>query len=58
MGPVLSHHFPEYYVLLASIFYELCFVPVKMYGNNPRKLFVKIMRNNDVRMNEFIEYQR
>jgi len=28
-----------------------CLVLVKMYGNNPRKLFVKIMRNSDVRMN-------
>jgi hypothetical protein len=24
-----------------------------MYGNSPRKLFVKIIRNNDVKMNEF-----
>jgi hypothetical protein len=30
-----------------------CLVLVKMYGNNPRKLFVRIIRNNDVRMNEF-----
>lgn len=30
-----------------------CLVLVKMYGNNPRKLFIKIMRNSDVRMNEF-----
>jgi hypothetical protein len=30
-----------------------CLVLVKMYGNNPKKLFVKIIRNNDVRMNEF-----
>jgi hypothetical protein len=30
-----------------------CLVPVKMYGNNPRKLFVKIIRNKDVRINEF-----
>jgi hypothetical protein len=30
-----------------------CLVLVKMYGNSPRKLFVKIIRNNDVRMNEF-----
>ena len=30
-----------------------CLVLVKMYGNNPRKLFVKIVRNNDVRVNEF-----
>ena len=26
---------------------------MKMYGNNPRKLFVKIIRNNDVKINEF-----
>ena len=26
---------------------------VKIYGNRPKKLFVKIMRNSDVRMNEF-----
>jgi hypothetical protein len=26
---------------------------VKMYGNNPKKLFVRIVRNNDVAMNEF-----
>jgi hypothetical protein len=30
-----------------------CLVLVKMYGNNPRKLFIRIIRNNDVRMNEF-----
>jgi hypothetical protein len=30
-----------------------CIVLVKMYGNNPKILFVKIMRNDDVRMNEF-----
>jgi hypothetical protein len=30
-----------------------CLVLVKMYGNNPRKLFARINRNNDVRMNEF-----
>ena len=30
-----------------------CLVLVKMYVNNPRKLFVKIIRNNDVRINEF-----
>ena len=30
-----------------------CLVLVKMYGNSPRKLFVKIIRNSDVRMNEF-----
>jgi len=24
-----------------------------MYGNNPRRLFVKITKNNDVRINEF-----
>jgi hypothetical protein len=30
-----------------------CLVLVKMYGNQPKKLFVKIIRNNDVRMNEF-----
>ena len=29
-------------------------VLVKMYGNSPRKLFVKIMRNSDVRMNTFL----
>ena len=30
-----------------------CLVLVKMYGNNPGKLFVSIIRNSDVRMNEF-----
>lgn len=30
-----------------------CLVLVKMYGNNPRKLFIRIMRNNEVKMNEF-----
>jgi len=30
-----------------------CVVLVKMYGNNPRKLFVKIIRNYDVRINKF-----
>jgi len=30
-----------------------CLVLVKMYGNNPRKLIVRIIRNSDVRMNEF-----
>lgn len=30
-----------------------CLVLVKIYGNSPRKLFVKIIRNNDVKMNEF-----
>ena len=30
-----------------------CLVLVKIYGNSPRKLLVKIIRNNDVRMNEF-----
>jgi len=30
-----------------------CLVLVKMYGNNPRKLFARIMRNSDVKMNEF-----
>jgi len=30
-----------------------CLVLVKMYGNRPKKLFVKVMRNSDVRMNEF-----
>lgn len=30
-----------------------CLVLVKMYGNNPRKLFVRIIRNSDVRINEF-----
>jgi hypothetical protein len=30
-----------------------CLVLVKMYGNNPKKLFVRIIRNRDVRMNEF-----
>jgi hypothetical protein len=31
----------------------MCLVLVKMYGNNPRILFVTIIRNNDVRINEF-----
>lgn len=30
-----------------------CLVLVKIYGNNPRKLFIKIKRNRDVRINEF-----
>jgi hypothetical protein len=30
-----------------------CLVLVKMYGNNPVKLFVKIIRNREVRINEF-----
>lgn len=30
-----------------------CLVLVKMYGNNPRKLFIRIIRNRDVKMNEF-----
>ena len=30
-----------------------CLVLVKMYGNNPRKLFVKIIRNSEGRVNEF-----
>jgi len=30
-----------------------CLVLVKIYGNNPKKLFVRIIRNNDVRMNDF-----
>jgi hypothetical protein len=31
----------------------ICLVLVKMYGNSPRKLFVKIIRNSDVKMSEF-----
>jgi hypothetical protein len=30
-----------------------CLVLVKMYGNKPRKFFVKIITNSDVRVNEF-----
>jgi hypothetical protein len=30
-----------------------CLVIVKIYGNSPRKLFVKIIRNRDAKMNEF-----
>ena len=30
-----------------------CFVLVKMYGNSPRKLFVRVMRNGEVKMTEF-----
>jgi len=30
-----------------------CLVLVKIYGNSPTKLFIKIIRNNDVRINEF-----
>jgi hypothetical protein len=30
-----------------------CLVLVKMYGNSPRKLFIKIIKNSDARMNEF-----
>jgi hypothetical protein len=30
-----------------------CLVLVKMYGNSPRKLFARINRNSDVRINEF-----
>jgi hypothetical protein len=26
---------------------------VKIYGNSPKKLFVRIIRNNDLNMNEF-----
>lgn len=28
-------------------------VLVNTYGNNPRKLFIRIIRNNEVKMNEF-----
>jgi hypothetical protein len=31
----------------------MCLVMVKMYGNNPTKLFVKVTRNSEVRINEF-----
>ena len=30
-----------------------CLVLVKIYGNSPKKLFVRIIRNRDVRLNEF-----
>ena len=30
-----------------------CLVLVKMYGNSPRKLFTRIMRKRDVRINQF-----
>jgi hypothetical protein len=30
-----------------------CLVLVRMYGNSPKKLFVTIIRNGDVRMNGF-----
>jgi hypothetical protein len=30
-----------------------CFVLVNMYGNSPRKLFVRVMSNSEVKMNEF-----
>jgi len=30
-----------------------CLVLVKIYGNNPRKLFVRIIGNSDIRINEF-----
>ena len=30
-----------------------CLVLVKMHGNNPRKLFVKIISNSEVRIKEF-----
>ena len=30
-----------------------CLVLVKIYGNSPKKLFIRIIRNRDVRMNEF-----
>jgi hypothetical protein len=30
-----------------------CLFLVKIYGNNPTKLFVKIIRNSDVRIDEF-----
>lgn len=30
-----------------------CLVLVKMYGNSPRKLFIRIIRNSDVKINEF-----
>ena len=30
-----------------------CLVLVKIYGNSPKKLFARIIRNSDVKMNEF-----
>jgi hypothetical protein len=30
-----------------------CLVLVKIYSNNPKKMFAKIIMNNDVRMNKF-----
>ena len=30
-----------------------CLVLVKMYGNNHRKLFVRIIRDSEVKINEF-----
>jgi hypothetical protein len=30
-----------------------CLVLVRIYGNNPKKLFIRIIRNNDVKINEF-----
>jgi len=30
-----------------------CLVLVKMYGNTPKKLFIRIIKNRDVRINEF-----
>jgi hypothetical protein len=27
---------------------------LKMYGNSPRKLFVRVMRNGEVKMNVFV----
>lgn len=30
-----------------------CLVLVKIYGNNPKKLFIRIIKNRDVRINEF-----
>jgi hypothetical protein len=29
------------------------FALLKMYGNNPRKLFIMIIRNSEVKINEF-----
>jgi len=38
---------------IASAVSVRCLVVVKMCGNNPGKLFVKVIRNNDVRISEF-----
>jgi len=43
-----------YHIGRASVSVSVgCLVLVKMYGNNPGKLFVKIVRDSEVRMHGF-----